>query len=86
MSASTAGSPRPGCCRTRPSSSTTAGAAIQLRAGDIDPGAVADRAARLLSRRGNEHRDAAAAIAAEIATMPDPEAVVGALRAHVTGR
>ncbi|MEV0466232.1 nucleotide disphospho-sugar-binding domain-containing protein [Nocardia tengchongensis] len=63
-----------------------AGAAIQLRADDIDPGAIADAAARLLPRRGNDHRDAARAIAAEIAAMPDPETVVGALRAHADGR
>ncbi|MFE3058340.1 glycosyltransferase [Nocardia sp. NPDC059239] len=63
-----------------------AGAAIQLGAGEVDADTIADRAARLLPRRGNPYREAAEAVATEIARMPGPDEVVERLRDYVAGR
>lgn len=57
-----------------------AGAALQLGLDDLDPGAIADCAARLLPRRANPYRDAAREISEEIARMPAPAEVVERLR------
>ncbi|MGV9667035.1 glycosyltransferase [Nocardia niigatensis] len=57
-----------------------AGAALQVRTDDLDAAVIMDRAAQLLPRRGNPHRAAAEALAAEIARMPAPEEVVDRLR------
>ncbi|MFC6081212.1 glycosyltransferase [Sphaerisporangium aureirubrum] len=51
-----------------------AGAGVSLPPGDVTPDAVADHARALLAPRG-QHRDAARAIAEEIARMPSPDEV-----------
>lgn len=53
-----------------------AGAGLRLLPGELDADTVADRVRRLLPRPGRtEHRDAARAIAREIAGMPGPDEV-----------
>ncbi|MFG1868611.1 glycosyltransferase [Micromonospora arborensis] len=54
---------------------SAAGAALRLLPEEVDAAAVAERARRLLPRHGAAHRDAARAIAEEIARMPSPAAV-----------
>ncbi|WP_304524582.1 glycosyltransferase [Dactylosporangium sp. AC04546] len=58
----------------------TAGAALQLRDGEVTAGAVAELAHRL---RTGEHRAAARELAAEIARMPAPEDVARDLVRYV---
>ncbi|WP_444950174.1 glycosyltransferase [Micromonospora ureilytica] len=53
-----------------------AGVALRLLPGQVDAYAIAEQVHRLLPRRGNaEQRDAARAVAEEIAAMPSPAAV-----------
>lgn len=53
-----------------------AGVALRLLPGEVDASAIAEQAHRLLPQRGNvEQRDAARAVADEIAAMPSPAAV-----------
>ncbi|MEV4494198.1 glycosyltransferase [Micromonospora arborensis] len=54
---------------------SAAGAALRLLPEEVDADAVAERTRRLLPRHGAAHRDAARAIAEEIARMPSPTAV-----------
>ncbi|MEU1246489.1 glycosyltransferase [Micromonospora arida] len=57
-----------------------AGVALRLLSGEVDAVAIAEQAHRLLPQRGNvEQRDAARAVAEEIAAMPSPAAVAGLL-------
>lgn len=49
---------------------TEAGAGLRLRSGDVSADTIADHARTLLAR--HDHRDAARAIAEEIARMPSP--------------
>ncbi|MFC9258159.1 glycosyltransferase [Amycolatopsis thailandensis] len=57
-----------------------AGAALSLLPGELSAEAVAERTRKLLPRHGNtEHRDAALAIADEIARMPSPDEVARTL-------
>ncbi|MGW0503165.1 glycosyltransferase [Micromonospora sp. NPDC003241] len=51
-----------------------AGAGLRLRPDEVTAEAVAEHAARLLPRR-SDHRDAASALAREIAAMPGPDEV-----------
>ncbi|MET8356212.1 glycosyltransferase [Micromonospora sp. NPDC005171] len=53
-----------------------AGVALRLLPGEVDAGAIAEQAHRLLPQHGNaEQRDAVRAVAEEIAAMPSPAAV-----------
>jgi UDP:flavonoid glycosyltransferase YjiC (YdhE family) len=61
---------------------TAAGAGLRLLPGEVTAEAVADEVLTLLARRGG-HRDAARAIAGEIARMPAPEEVARRLPDHV---
>ncbi|MET7372258.1 glycosyltransferase [Micromonospora arida] len=55
---------------------TAAGVALRLLPGEVDGGAIAEQAHRLLPQHGTvEQRDAARAVAEEIAAMPSPAAV-----------
>ncbi|MEU7917279.1 glycosyltransferase [Micromonospora zamorensis] len=57
-----------------------AGVAVRLLPEEVNADAVAERTRRLLPQHGNaEHRDAARAVAEEIARMPSPAAVAGRL-------
>jgi MGT family glycosyltransferase len=58
---------------------TEAGAALRLLPEELTTTAVADAVRTLLPHKGNDHRDAARAIAAEIAGMPAPEDVARTL-------
>ncbi|GAB3738815.1 glycosyltransferase [Amycolatopsis oliviviridis] len=59
---------------------TAAGAALSLLPDELSAEAVAERTRELLPRHGNtEHRDAARAIAGEIARMPSPDEVARTL-------
>ncbi len=60
-----------------------AGAALCLRPGEVSAEAVAEHARKLLSDSG--FRDAARAIAAEIARMPSPDEVARMLPAYADG-
>jgi MGT family glycosyltransferase len=52
-----------------------AGAALRLLPGELSAGAIADQTRYLLQRNPSSHRDAARAIAEEIARMPSPDEV-----------
>jgi UDP:flavonoid glycosyltransferase YjiC (YdhE family) len=52
-----------------------AGAALTLSPAEASAEAIAEHASKLLSYHGNGHRDAARAIAEEIARMPSPQEV-----------
>ncbi|WP_327032590.1 glycosyltransferase [Micromonospora ureilytica] len=53
-----------------------AGVALRILPGQVDASAIAEQVHRLLPRQGNaEQRDAARAVAEEIAAMPSPAAV-----------
>lgn len=55
---------------------TAVGAGLRLLPGEVTAAAVADRTQKILPRKGNNaHREAARAIAAEIARMPSPDEV-----------
>jgi UDP:flavonoid glycosyltransferase YjiC (YdhE family) len=56
-----------------------AGAALSLLPGETSAEAIAEQACKLLAHNGNGHRDAARAIAGEIARMPSPREVAGRL-------
>ncbi|GAA1346379.1 glycosyltransferase [Saccharothrix algeriensis] len=59
---------------------TAAGAALSLLPGELGADAVTEHARTLLARHGHaDHRDAARAIAAEIARMPSPDEVARTL-------
>ncbi|WP_327042855.1 glycosyltransferase [Micromonospora ureilytica] len=60
-----------------------AGVALRLLPGQVDAYAIAEQVHRLLPRQGNaEQRDAARAVAEEIAAMPSPAAVAQLLPEH----
>jgi UDP:flavonoid glycosyltransferase YjiC (YdhE family) len=59
-----------------------AGAALRLLPAEVSQEAIAEQVRKLLPHKGNDHRDAARAIAAEIAAMPSPEDVARWLPDH----
>ncbi|MGB2571900.1 glycosyltransferase [Micromonospora citrea] len=63
---------------------SAAGAGLRLLPGEVSADLVADQVARLLPRHGDGgHRDAARAVAEEIARMPAPQEVVRQLPEHL---
>lgn len=59
------------------------GAGLRLLPDEHDAGTIAEHTRTLLPRKGNDHRDAARAVAGEIAAMPAPAEVARRLGEHL---
>jgi UDP:flavonoid glycosyltransferase YjiC (YdhE family) len=62
---------------------SAAGAALRLLPAELSADAVAEHSGKLLPHHGNSHRDAARAVAGEIARMPSPDEVARRLPEYV---